>query len=101
MVSILSMFLKQPPFNTVNYVVGDITKGYDIVQIKTALPKEYDSPDAPTGWDVEITVYCETGAGVLGTSATALVAILQNIKNIATGNFLTKEVADDLYAPKV
>lgn len=92
---------KQPPFNLPNYVVADATKGYDIVKINTALPKEYDSPDAPTGWDVEIVVYCETGNNVLGTSATDLLAVLQNIKNIATGNFLTKAVADDLYAPKV
>ena len=92
---------KQPTFGLNNYIIADAAKGYDIVLIETTLPKEYDSPDAPSGWDVLIAVYCETGAGVLGTSATALSAVLDNIQNAASGNLLTKAEADDLYAPKV
>jgi len=92
---------KQPTFNLDNYVVADPAKGYDIVIVETALPKEYDSPDAPSGWNVSFAFYCETGNSALGSSTTDLVAVLDNIQNIAGGNVLTKAEADDLYAPKV
>ena len=86
-------------FNIDNYVGAAVGTNYDCVQIRTTLPKEYEAPDSPSGWDVLFEIFCpNTTPGTLGTVAQAIVDLLTEVNTNQSG-FLTQAVADTLYAP--
>ena len=86
---------KYQSFNLDNYIGAAGGTNYDALLITTKLPKEYESPDAPTGWDVQFVVYAATGnPSVVDTLKT----LLDEVK-VASDGYLTQAVADTLYAP--
>lgn len=100
---------KYASFNLENYIGAELAHNYDAIEVTTTLPKEYESPDAPSGWDVSFTLYFENGTpGVKNTLTLEVEALLAEIWanhngiNAAAGDalFLTKTEADALYAAK-
>lgn len=93
-------------FDLENYVQAVVGTNYDAIEISTVLPKEYESPDAPTGWNVSFTLFSITGSGTLGAIGIEIEALLAEIKannqalDAATADslFLTQDEGDVLYA---
>lgn len=83
-------------FDLENYLGGVVGTNYDGLQITTTLPKEYESPDSPSGWEVTFEIYCPTTDHPVDD----IIALLDEVKANANGTFdmLTKTAADDLYA---
>jgi hypothetical protein len=98
---------KYASFDLENYVQAAVGTNYDAIEITTTLPKEYESPDAPTGWDVSFTLFSVTGDNALGAIATEIQTLLAEIKSnnqalsaaAADALFLTEDEADALYEP--
>lgn len=88
---------KYQSFNLENYLGGVVGTNYDAIEITTTLPKEYEAPDSPTGWDVSFTIFTpNTTPNTKGAVATAIETLLAEIK---ANHSLTKAAADVLYAP--
>lgn len=65
-------------FDLETYLSGVAGTNYDAIQIVTTLPKEYETPGSPTGWDVMVTLYAPTSEG--NTLMEALAAILTELQ---------------------
>jgi hypothetical protein len=68
-------------FNLSNYLNAVAATNYDAILITTKLPKEYESPDAPSGWSVTAVIYSpNVTPGTKGANTAAIEAILAAMK---------------------
>lgn len=78
---------KKQLFNINNYVCAEVGTNYDAILITTRLPKEYNSPGNPEGWDVTAILYTpNTTPGTLGEKGAALEAILKELAAVNMGD---------------